>query len=207
MVFLWNPCNEDMSYQYGGLSYTLIAGKRLKVSEPMGNHALNALGSRGLTKLIFDDDGKSINEEQIERDALERNKEFKVRQVVTYNERNERRKASGQPYDTPSATVKRYSAELGINLLQPYTMSDGEKGQIGALTRQNEEQKQQIEKQEKEMQEMREMLAGIKTELSGGFVKVKEKVISSDDYVTCEICEEKILGKRLNSHMRAKHKE
>jgi len=95
MIFIWNPTTEDMSYQYGGLTYTISAGKRKKVDEPEGNHTLNALGSRGLTKLVFDDDGKSVNEEQIGKDAIERNREFKVRQVVTYNERNERRKASG----------------------------------------------------------------------------------------------------------------
>jgi DNA-directed RNA polymerase subunit RPC12/RpoP len=205
MIFLWNVTNENLDFTYGGLNYAVAAGKRLKVEEPMGNHALNALGPRGLTKLVFDDDGKSVNEEQIEKDAIERNRDFKIRQVVHYNERNERRRAAKQAYDMPTPTVKRYAAEIGINLLLPYTLAEGERGQIGILTQQTEEQKKQIEKQEKEMQEMREMLSGIKTELSGGFVKVKEKIVSSDDNVVCEECGEKVLAKRLKTHMRNKH--
>jgi hypothetical protein len=205
MIFLWNPTNEDLHLTYGGLNYTVPAGKRLKVEEPMGNHALNAMGSRGLTKLVFDDDGKSINEEKIEKDAVERNREFKIKQVVNYNERNERRKAAGQAYDTPTQTVRRYAAEIGIDLLLPYTMAEGERGQIGTLTRQNEEQKQQIEQQNREMKEMREMLASIKSDLSGGFVKVKTEKVAGDTKVKCDECGEEVLAKRMNSHMRNKH--
>jgi hypothetical protein len=206
MVFLWNATNEDLGFQYGGLSYKIEAGKRMKVMEPMGNHALNALGARGLTKLIFDDEGKSVGEEEIGRDAIERNKQFKINQIVVYNERNERRKASGQPYDTPSAIVKKYAVELGIELLQPYNLALAEKGQIGTLSKENEELKNQLKQQEENIRNLMESMKNMQTMVSGGFIKADVKEVKSSNYVTCSDCGEQVLRNRLKSHKLSKHK-
>lgn len=205
MIFLWNPTQENLNYQYGGLSYTIEAGKRKKVSFPEGNHALNELGPRGLTKLVFDDDGKSIDEGKIEADAIERNHEFKVRQIYIYNERNERRKAAGQAYDPPTAVVKKWATELGINLLKPYDMADGERSQIATLTRENKELRDGMAKQSEDMKELMESIKAMQEQISGGFVKAKEVV--KDAMVKCSICGEEILNSRLSSHMKFKHKE
>ena len=206
MIFLWNPTSEDFGLTYGGLSYTLAAGKRLKVEEAMGNHALNALGSRGLTKLIFDEDGHSVAEEQIGADALERNKEFKIKQVVTYNERNERRKASGQPYDTPTPIVKKYAVELGIELLQPYNMATGEVGKIGELSRENAELKEQARKQGEDIRNLLETMKNLQQTVSGGYVRPETSKVISSKYVECDVCREQILRNRLKSHKLSKHK-
>jgi uncharacterized protein with von Willebrand factor type A (vWA) domain len=206
MIFLWNPTNEDFGLTYGGLSYTLLAGKRLKVEEAMGNHALNALGSRGLTKLIFDEDGHSVAEEQIGQDAIDRNKEFKIKQIVTYNERNERRKASGQPYDTPTPIVKKYAVELGIELLQPYNLALAERGQIGALSKENEDLKEQLKKQGDDIQNLLESMKNMQKTVGGGFVKADIVEEKTSGYVTCEVCGDEVLTNRLKSHMKAKHK-
>jgi uncharacterized protein with von Willebrand factor type A (vWA) domain len=206
MIFLWNPTNEDFPLTYGGLSYTLYAGKKLKVEEAMGNHALNALGSRGLTKLVFDDEGHSVAEEQIGQDAIARNKEFKVRQIVTYNERNERRRTSGQPYDLPTKTVQKYAVELGIELLKPYTLATAEIGQIGTLSKENEDLKIQLKQQEENTRNLMESFKEMQEMMKGGFVKAEVKEVKSTDYVTCTECGEEILPNRLKSHMKAKHK-
>jgi uncharacterized protein with von Willebrand factor type A (vWA) domain len=206
MIFLWNPTNEDFGLTYGGLSYSIMAGKRLKVEEAMGNHALNALGSRGLTKLVFDDEGHSVAEEQIGQDAIERNKEFKIKQIVTYNERNERRKASGQPYDTPTPIVKKYAVELGIELLQPYNLALAERGQIGALSKENEDLKEQLKQQSDNISKLMESMKNMEQTVSGGFVKAGVIEEKTTGYVTCKECGEQILPNRLKSHMKAKHK-
>lgn len=205
MIFLWNPTNEDLSFDYAGLSYTMLSGKRMKVEEAMGKHVLNNLSARGMTRLIFDDDGHSINEEDIALDAVERNKEFKIKQIVTYNERNERRKASGQPYDTPSKAVKQYASELGIDLLQPYTMSEGEKGQIAKLNKENEEKDKQLREQGQAIQDLSALVQKLSEQVSNGFVKAKDT--AKDAMVICSICGDEVLASKLNSHMRFKHKE
>lgn len=204
MIFLWNATGEDFDFQYGGLSYTIAAGKRMRVQEAMGNHALNALGPRGLTRLIFDDDGKSINEDKIEADAKERNREFKIKQIYTYNERNERRKASGQAYDPPTAAVKQYAVEMGIDLLQPYTMAQEEKGQIAKLTRESELKDLQIAELRAESRATIKLLEELKAQVAGGFVKAKDVV--KETTVKCDVCGEEVMASRMRSHMIAKHK-
>jgi hypothetical protein len=196
MLFLWNPCNEPLPFQYSGLSYTLEAGKRMKVDEAMGNHVLNSMGSRGMTRLVFDDEGKSINEEQIAADAIERNKDFKIRQVYVYNERNERRKAAGQAYDPPTKQVKDYAAALGIQLLKPYDMQDAEKGQIGQLTKEN--------------QDLRDTLATVLKQQEAIMAKLTlsevEKNPEEDKKVRCKICNQWMLKSELEGHILEKHK-
>ncbi|MFA5340313.1 MAG: hypothetical protein WC332_00910 [Clostridia bacterium] len=201
MIFLWNPTNEDMPFSYAGLSYTLLAGKRMKVDEAMGKHVLNNLTARGMTKLIFDDDGKSIEEDAIAKDAIERNREFKIKQIVTYNERNERRKASGQPYDVPSKIIKQYAIELGIELLQPYSLAEGEKGQIGKLSRENEELKTQMAALLNQMQEVMATVA------KGGQQEPvnQKKNNSAEELIACGICGEMVRANRMKSHINFKH--
>lgn len=205
MIFLWNPTKEDFTFQYGGLNYTISADSRKKVLEPMGNHALNALGARGLTRLIFDDDGKSIDEEKIKADSVERNREFKIRQIVTYNERNERRKASGQPYDPPTPQVKKYALDLGITLLQPYAMADAERGKIGELSKENDDLKTQINKQSDDMKSMMESMKQMQEQIANGFVRPKD--VAKDSMVTCSVCGDEVLASKYKSHMSYRHKE
>lgn len=206
MIFLWNPTGDKLDYTYGGLSYTMLPKTRKKVKEPEGNHALNAIGSRGLTKLVFNDEGKSINEEQIEADAIERNREFKVRQIVHYNERNERRKASGQPYDPPTAEVKKYAAELGIALLQGYDMATAEKAMIADLNKKVEEKDKQIKEQGEAILKLTEMVQGLSDQINKGFIKPKD---DKDPLVECPVdgCGQKVLASKLKSHMNHYHKD
>jgi hypothetical protein len=179
-----------MHYQYGGLSYTLEAGKRRKVEEAIGNHVLNALGARGMTKLVYDEDGKSIDEDQNARDAIQRLRDFKERQIVVYNERNERRKSQNQAYDMPTDTVKRYAAELGIELLKPYTLATAEKGQIGKLTFENEQLKIQMSEMMKKMTE---------------FMGQDKPEAVPEGSVKCDVCGDIVLEKRFKSHLNYKH--
>jgi hypothetical protein len=195
MIFLWNPTSENLPFQYAGLSYTIEAGKRMKVDEAMGNHVLNSMGPRGLTRLVFDDDGKSINEEQIAADAIERNKEFKIRQVYVYNETNERKKAAGQAYNPPTKQVRQFAAELGIKLLQPYEMAEMEKEQIGKLTEENQELRNSIGVLTKQMTEMMEMIK------SGGNSKPDES-----KKIRCKVCNLRVDETDFERHMLELHK-
>lgn len=204
MLFLWNPTGEDFDYTYGGLSYRLEAGKKKRVSEAEGNHVLNALGSRGVTRLVFDDEGKSINEDKIKADALDRNREFKERQIIHYNERNERRKASGQPYDAPTKEVKKFAIELGIELLKPYEMAKGEVAQVAKVTAENEALKKQLEGMASAQKEMLEAFNSLKDQVNKGFIKPKD---DKDPMIQCPICDEKVLASKLKSHMNYYHKD
>lgn len=139
--------------QYAGRSFTLHSGEKEEVNEACANHLLNAFGQRGLTYLKYGDD-----EETIAKDAKERNHEFKKRQITIYNQTNEQRKLTRMGYLSPTSKLKEYALELGIELIEPYTLKDEEKAAIAKSTIENEVLKQKLDAQDKELAELKEMM-------------------------------------------------
>jgi hypothetical protein len=151
---LWNPTNEDLEgMQYAGISIGLKAGEKQIFAIKCASHLLNAFGQRGLTSLTYGSD-----EETVGRAAIQRNREFKERQVVEYNQRNENRKAMQLGYLPPTETLKKYAIELGLKLLEPYTVRDEERAGISEGKKENEELKRKLTAQEKELSEMKELM-------------------------------------------------
>ena len=116
-------------------------------------HLLNAFGQRGLTSLPYGGD-----EEKISKEAIQRNLAFKKKQVVEYNQRNENRKAMNLGFLPPTEEIKKYALELGLKLLEPYTVRDEERAGIAKASVENEDLKQKLEAQSKEMAELKEMM-------------------------------------------------
>lgn len=139
MIVLCNPTNERFDMQHGGVSVSMKANSILEVSDACGNHLLNAFGGRGLTQFTYGCDEKKLKE-----DAIERNFEFKKRQVIEYNQRNENRKQTGLPYLPPTKHIKAYAVELKLQLLEPYSVRDEERGKIGDLQDKNRALNSQI---------------------------------------------------------------
>jgi len=151
---LWNPTNEDLEgMQYAGISIGLKAGEKQIFAIKCAMHLLNAFGRRGLTSLTYGSD-----EEKVGKAAIQRNLDFKTKQVVDYNQRNENRKAMQLGYLPPTETLKKYALELGLKLLEPYTVRDEERAGITKATAENEELKKKLAVQETEMAEMKEMM-------------------------------------------------
>ena len=151
---LWNPTNEDLEgMQYAGISIGLKAGEKQIFAIKCAMHLLNAFGQRGLTSLTYGSD-----EEKVGKAAIQRNLDFKTKQVVDYNQRNENRKAMQLGYLPPTETLKKYALELGLKLLEPYTVRDEERAGITKATAENEELKKKLAVQETEMAEMKEMM-------------------------------------------------
>ena len=105
--------------QYAGRSFTLASGEKEEVNEACANHLLNSFGQRGLTFLKYGDDEQDVGDK-----AKERNKEFKKRQVQIYNQTNEQRKLTRLGYLPPSQKLKEYALELGVELIEPYTIPE-----------------------------------------------------------------------------------
>lgn len=139
--------------QYAGRSFTLFSGEKEEVNEACANHLLNAFGQRGLTFLKYGDDEATVGAQ-----AKERNLDFKKRQVTLYNQTNEQRKLTRLGYLPPSPKLKEYALELGIELIEPYSLKDEQKAAIAKSTVENELLKQKMAAQEKEMEELRAMV-------------------------------------------------
>lgn len=142
--------------KYGGRSASLGPNEKVSgVSEACKNHLVNEFGQRGLVALGYSDSGK---EDEIGAKAREINLQFKKRQVRVYNETNEQRKLSRLGYLPPPKKVKEYAVELGIELLEPYTLKDEEKAAIAKTSVENEVLKQKLAAQQTEMDELKKMM-------------------------------------------------
>jgi len=164
-MVVWNPTNEDIGIQYAGISFTIVSGEKRKFEINCANHIINSFGARGLTPLKY---GDEANEEKIGKDGIERNLSFKKRQITLYNQQNENRKHMNLGYQPPTELLKKYAIELGLKLLEPFTVRDEERAGIAKASVENEELKQKLEAQSKEMAElkdmMKEFMAGPKSE-------------------------------------------
>ena len=150
---LWNPTNEELSYQFGGISFFFHPGEKRKIEDAAGKHLLHNLGVRGLTVLDYDCD-----EKKIEADAIERNRDFKKKMVIDFNQRNEQRKQTNFPYLYPTKEVKAYAIELGLGLLEPFTPRDAEREGIASMKAENESLKDTLANLTKQMAALTEMV-------------------------------------------------
>lgn len=153
-----NYTNEKMTGSHSGVNYVIQPGEKIKVHDKAANHLLTHLANRGLVALEYGDEAK---EEEIKQAAIETNLEFKRRQIVQYNVLNENRKLSGQGYLYPSKTVKKYALELGIELLEPYSLKDVEKQAINEAGSKASEAEKRADKLEKELEEMKKAYTDI----------------------------------------------
>lgn len=129
---IWNPTNEVLSYPFGGITFSFLPGEKREVEDGAGKHLLHNLGVRGLTVLDY-----GCDEDAIGRDAIERNRDFKRKQVIEYNQRNETRKQTNMAYLAPTKEVKAYAIELGMGLLEPFTPRDAEREGMAKLADEN----------------------------------------------------------------------
>jgi hypothetical protein len=135
MMVLWNPTNETIEPVFHGITYTFKPGEKQKVEDACGKHILNAYTQRGMTVLEYGDEKR---EQEIGEKARRRNREFKIKQVETYNQTNESRKMQGQSYLTPPDKVREYADELGIELNAPYLVRDKDREEMDRMVKEND---------------------------------------------------------------------
>ena len=158
MITLFNPTNETLEMMFAGIRYVMepppAVSSKLNSEDPCGKHLLNAFAQRGLCQLVFGDDEKVVA-----KAGIERNLDFKKVQIMRYNASNEQRKMAGLGYMPPTKEIKRYSIEMGIALLEPYSLKEAELTAISTSRAENAALKGELEV-------MRTENAGIKTQLA-----------------------------------------
>jgi sugar phosphate isomerase/epimerase len=138
-TIIYNPTNEVLIGEHSGVTLIVNPEDKIKIEDSKAKHLLNKLGRRGLSVLDYGCDEKKVGEE-----GIERNIDFKKKQVIEYNQRNESRKMQSMSYLMPTKSVKAYAIELGIELNEPYSLKDAEKEAITETKKENTELKKQI---------------------------------------------------------------
>ena len=126
---------------------------QVKMSDARAKHVLNSLGPRGLMTLEFGD-----NVEEKHKLGVDRNLEFKKRQVQRHNQQNEQQKRGGRPWIDPPVHIKSYAKELGLELVEPYSERADERGMVQALIAQNQQQQAQMAQIQSQMADLMKMV-------------------------------------------------
>jgi len=152
-MVLYNPLDqlgeyaEDFITHYMGKGIKIRAGEKIKFPDPAAKHILTEFSPRGLVVLDYDDAG---NEEKRAKEGIEKNREFKLRQLNVFNETNEARKHTGLPYLWPKDHIKKYAKEFGLKLTESYRVDDTHLAREKTLMDENA----QLRKQFKELMDM-----------------------------------------------------
>jgi hypothetical protein len=122
-MIIKNPTHEAFELWYSGEMMRLDPGQIYKVDDARGNHALSEFGKRGLIKLEYGDD-RSGQEETKSEQGRQANKAFRRKQVIDFNQEQDRKQSRKLPLAPCPEHIKRYANELGIKVFEPYGSSD-----------------------------------------------------------------------------------
>lgn len=138
-MILANYTPDVIEYTHSGLTAQIDPGKVIEVDDSKGNFILNKFDRRGLVALRFGDDPTKKAAE-----AMATYKTFWTRQVLVYNQDNERRKNTQREYAEPTEQLVAHAKQLGIEILGPWTVKQTDSGAVQQLRDENATLKSQL---------------------------------------------------------------
>ena len=177
-IILFNPTNEDFETQYIGETIMLRAGAKVKVDDPRGKHILNTLGPRGLVTLEYGDEG--AGEDKKASNGVSRNKAFKRKQVLDFNQNNQQRLQGKMPYLSPSRQLKAYAQELGIGLEEPYKVVDQANEEMARVLAEKDALEKSNKKKDAALEALQAQVADLTSKFSD-FLTLAGKPIATED--------------------------
>ncbi|KKN52255.1 hypothetical protein LCGC14_0614750 [marine sediment metagenome] len=109
---------DTILWTHIGVTGRIKPGEIVEMAEPRAKHILNKYGSRGLVQLQYDDDKK-----EKARDAKIIYEDFWVRQIVNFNQLNERRKNENKAYLDISPELAFHAKQLELEVVGPWKMT------------------------------------------------------------------------------------
>jgi len=145
---------EEFRGHYMGVGIGITPGQKIKLPDAKARHLLNEFAPRGLVALDYGDD-----EEKRANEGLERNRNFKLKQLNDFNEKNEARKHMGLPYLWPTETLKRYAKEIGVKLTESYKVDDAQLQRAKALEEENKNLRSQMAEMNEKFEKLMSMVS------------------------------------------------
>lgn len=118
-----NPTDEVLEFWYSGELMQLAPQQRVRVDDARGNHALSELNRKGLIKLEYGDETSGV-EERRSAEGRQANLDFWRKQVVDFNQDQERRLQRKLAINDVPEHIKKAADRLGIKLYEPFTQGD-----------------------------------------------------------------------------------
>jgi len=173
---LFNPTNEELSAQHQGVDVIIpaypVKGHMVEVDDRRARHILNILGPRGLTTLIYGDEGEK--KEAKAKSGRERNRAFKRKQVIDFNQLNMANKHGRKDYLYPGQQLKDYADEVGIKLEEPYSAPDEGREKISTLIDEVKTKDTKIKEQGKQLNELQNQVSGLSKQLNSFLEMMKQ---------------------------------
>jgi hypothetical protein len=134
-----NYTPDTITYTHSGSTSTIKPGELKDLEDSKANFILNKFDRRGLVALKFGDIPEKKREE-----AMKTYKAFWTRQILVYNQDNERRKNTQREYAEPTEQLVEHAKELGIEIIGPWTVKQTDSGAVQALRDENATLKSQL---------------------------------------------------------------
>lgn len=163
-MVVYNPTDEEMTATYIGLTDKILPEQKLKVDDARGRSYLNELGPRGLVQLEFGDEGEGV----AKKAEAGRRKcyEFRRKQILRYNQTNERQKQNGGAYQEPPDFIRRWSENMGLKLLEPFAFTDEAATKMADVKQENLAKDRLLAQKEVEMGELKGQMAAMQGQMN-----------------------------------------
>lgn len=148
-MIIANYTPDDITYIHGGIPATIKSGKLVELDEKKANFILNKFDKRGLVAMKFGDQPE-VKQQQ----AMEQWKRFWHRQIVNFNQDNERRKNTQREYVEPTRELVEHATALGIELVGPWTLKQTDNAAVQAVLIENATLKAEMTSLKTQMQEL-----------------------------------------------------
>jgi hypothetical protein len=132
---------------HGGVDGVLKTGDIIEVPDPRGRHILNKFDRKGIVQLNFGD-----NPDAKAKDAMAVWRRFWERQIIIFNQDNERRKNTQKEYAEPTKELREHAEKLGLELVGPWSIKQTDNEALRNVLNENAELKTQLAALAKQME-------------------------------------------------------
>lgn len=139
-MIIANFTPDPIEWMHGGVDGILKPGEIMDCPDARGKHILNKFDRRGILLLSFGDDPEVKRQE-----AMKIWKSFWERQVVIFNQDNERRKNTNKEYVDPTPVLREHAERLGLQLVGPWTINPTDNSEVRRLREENANLNSKIE--------------------------------------------------------------
>lgn len=155
MDVLSNYTPDKIHWNHGGEYGDLEPGKLYEFHTQRANYIVTKFGPRGILMMKY---GMDVSEAK--KKAMDIWRKFWERQVIIFNQDNERRQSTNREYVHPTEELTQHAEKLGLQLVGPWTIKKTDDASIRATLLQNVELEAKVKSLESMIKDLTEAIKG-----------------------------------------------